>query len=115
MSESITESTKSTNNELTRAEIMRRYPRLTAHVICASLGYCTPSSAAAIVRDVKYGRLNYCEWIYACYNGDPRGAVQLAIRARHGHKGFMASYAQARALVNAAIEHNQEPMFASWM
>ena len=108
-------STDSTNNELTRSEIMRRYPRLTAHVICASLGYCTPSSAAAIVRDVKYGRLNYCEWIYACYNGDPKGAVRLAIRARHGHKGFMASYQRTRLLVQHAIETSQEPMLASWM
>lgn len=107
--------TKSTNNELSRDEIMRRYPRLTAHVICASLGYCTPSSAASIIRDAKYSRLNYCEWIYSCYKGDPKGAVRLAIRARHGHKGFMASYARARALVDRAIKTSQEPIFASWM
>lgn len=103
------------HQELTISEIMRRYPRLTSHVICASLGYCTPTSAARIIQDVKYKRANFCEWIWACYGGDPNGAVKLAIRARHGHKGFMASYIQARAMVRRAVETSQELLFASWM
>lgn len=93
---------------------MRRYPRLTAHVIAESLGYATPSRAAAIVRDAREGRKNYCEWIDACYNGDPLPAVKNAIRSRHTHRGFMAEYKLALALVRRALETGDEPVFASW-
>lgn len=93
---------------------MRRYPRLTAHVICASLGYATPSTAARIIADAKAGRENYCEWIYACYKGDPRNAVRHAFELRHHHRGYMADYQQARLLVERAIATSKEPLFGSW-
>ncbi|GAH43872.1 unnamed protein product, partial [marine sediment metagenome] len=32
--------------ELSPIEIMRKYPRITAHIIAESLGYATPSCAA---------------------------------------------------------------------
>ena len=67
---------------------MRRYPRLTAHVIAESLGYATPSSAARILKDAREARKNYCEWIYSCYDGDPLPAVKNAIRNRHTHRGL---------------------------
>src|SRR5437870_4302405 len=35
-------------------DIMRRYPRITAHIIAESLGYATPTKAALILRDAKY-------------------------------------------------------------
>ena len=93
---------------------MRRYPRITGHIIAESLGYATPSVAAQVVADVHDGRLNYCEWIDACFRGDPRGAVRQAIRGRHYHRGFMADYSQARALVEQARSTGNEPLFASW-
>jgi len=95
-------------------ETMKRYPRLTAHVIAESLGYAAPSRAAAIVRDAREGRKNYCEWIDACYAGDPLPAVKNAIRSRHTHRGFMAEYKLALALVRRALKTGDEPVFASW-
>ena len=100
--------------EMSEKEVMRRYPRITAHIIAESLGYATPSRAARILKCAIEGRGNYCEWIYSCYGGDPRLAVENAIRRRHYHKGFMADYGKALALVKHAIDTGEEPSFASW-
>lgn len=99
---------------VTRDEYLRRYPRVCAHIIAESLGYAVPELAAGILKDTKDGCQNYCEWIYSCYRGDPRPAVERAIRGRHRHTGYMASYAQALALVRHQIESGEGPMFASW-
>lgn len=99
---------------MSREEVMKHYPCLTAHVICHSLGYATPSCAAHILKDAREGKPNYCEWIYSCYGCDPKPAVQMAIKTRHHHRGFMADYKTALALVNHAIKTGNEPMFASW-
>ena len=39
----------------TPEEFMRRYPRVTAHIIAESLGYATPSRAARIGLDGLHG------------------------------------------------------------
>jgi hypothetical protein len=93
---------------------MRAYPRITAHVIAESLGYASPTLAAQIVKDAKEGRRNYCEWVWSCYDGDASSVVQNAVRRRHMHKGYMAWYEQAYALVKQAIETGEEPLFGSW-
>ena len=98
----------------TAEEVMRRYPRITAHIIAESLGYATPSRAAAILRDAKYGQENWCEWIYSCYDRNAMHAVQNSIRHRHNHKGYMAEYRLAKALVDRALKSGDEPIFASW-
>ena len=95
-------------------EVMKRYPRLTAHIIAESLGYATPTCAARILKDAREGQKNYCEWIYSCFGGDPLPAVRNAIRNRHYHEGFMAEYKLALALVRHAIETGDEPLFGSW-
>jgi hypothetical protein len=100
--------------ELSREDVMKKYPRITAHVIAESLGYATPSCAAAILKDAREGRENYCEWIYSCYGGDPLSAVRNAIKHRHTHRGFMAEYKLAKKLVDRAIETGEEPLFGSW-
>ena len=100
--------------EFSVEETMKKYPCLTAHVIAESLGYATPSCAARILKDSREGKKNYCEWIYSCYTSDPLQAVQNAIKNRHYHRGFMADYRLARALVQKAIETGQEPLFGSW-
>jgi len=100
--------------ELSVKETMKRYPRITAHITAESLGYATPSMAARILKDAREGRKNYCEWIIACYGGDPLPAVKDAIRNRHSHKGYMADYKLAYALVKRAIETGEEPLLASW-
>lgn len=42
-------------------EFMRRYPRITGHIIAESLGYATPGRAADIGLDGLHGRENWCE------------------------------------------------------
>ena len=100
--------------ELSVEDTMKRYPRITTHIIAESLGYATPSCAARILKDAREGRKNYCEWIDACYGGDPLPAVRNAIRSRHYHNGYMAEYKLALALVRRAIDTGDEPDFASW-
>jgi len=97
-------------------EALKRWPRLCAHVIAESLGYASPRLAAQIVNAVHTGehRQAICEWICACFGGDPVKAVQTAIRNRHYHKGFMSSYQAARKLVELAVERQVEPLFGSW-
>ncbi len=97
-----------------RQGILDRCPRLTAHLICGSLGYATPSCAAGIIADAHAGRQNFCEWIYSCYKGDPKVAVRIAIQGRKHHRGYMADYGQARAIVEHARTTGREPVFASW-
>ena len=100
--------------ELSVRETMEKYPRITAHIIAESLGYATPSCAARILKDAREGRENYCEWIYSCYDRNPLRAVQDSIKNRHYHKGFMAEYKRAYALVKRAIETGEEPLLGSW-
>jgi hypothetical protein len=100
--------------ELSVQETMKRYPLITAHIIAESLGYATPTVAARILKDAREGRENYCEWICSCYGANPLGAVQDAIRCRHYHKGPMAEYKRAKALVKKSIETGDEPLLGSW-
>lgn len=100
--------------ELSVKETMKKYPRITAHIIAESLGYATPSCAARILKDAREGRENYCEWIYSCYDRKPLKAVQDSIKRRHYHKGFMSESKRAYALVKRSIETGDEPLFASW-
>jgi hypothetical protein len=97
-----------------RDAVARRYPRVVGHLICHSLGYATPATAASIVFDAIRGRQNWCEWIACCYHGDPAPAVRRAISGRHGHRGYMAHYPAAKALVDHYNKTREEPMFASW-
>lgn len=102
-------------------EVLDRYPRLTSHLICASLGYFTPRSAANAILQHIHGKECYCEWYYDwATKGNisalevGRKALTMAIRFRHHHKGYMAEYQQARALVESSRSGKGEPMFASW-
>lgn len=99
---------------MTREEALRRWPRIVAHIIAESLGYATPDLAAKIVADAHDGRENWCEWIACCYRCDPRKAVEKAIRYRHSHRGYMAHYPQALALVRRLIETGEQSLLASW-
>jgi len=101
-------------SELSTRETMKRYPRITAHIIAESLGYATPSCAARILKDAREGRENCCEWIYSCYDRNPLRAVQDSIKRRHYHKGYMSDYKRAYALVKQTIDEGIEPFFGSW-
>ena len=43
-----------------------------------------------------------------------REIIQQAVKRRHTHKGYMAEYKHAKALVDRANETGQEPLFGSW-
>ncbi len=94
--------------------ILRRCPRLVAHVIAESLGYASPTLAARLVECGAAGRENWCEWILACYGGDARKAVRSAIRNRRSHRGYMAEVGQALALVRHTAQHGDPTLFGSW-
>jgi len=94
--------------------VLRRFPRLCAHLICESLGYATPSTAASILRAYIHGKRHYCEWLNACYDANPVPVIQSTYQRRHSHRGYMAHYPNALGLVHRAIENGNEPMLASW-
>ncbi len=101
-------------------EILARYPRLSAHLICESLGYFTPLGAANAIKHYALGQPFACEW-YAHMAGWDRPALidtgrrvlEAAFRRRHRHRGFMAHYPLAMAIVNAALKGHY-PQGASW-
>ena len=95
-------------------DYLRAYPRICAAIIAFSLGYAPPTRAAAILKDAKEGKENWCEWIYSCYDRNPLPAVQRAIRSRHTLRGYMADYPTALTIVRRAIRTGDEPIFASW-
>jgi len=95
-------------------EFISRYPRITAHIIAESLGYATPITAARIGLDGLHGRDNYCEWIYSCYGGNARAALEKSLQSRHYHSGYMAEYRHARTLVENYLETGAQPLLASW-
>ena len=109
---------------------MRRWPCLTAHVICQSLGYFTPDGAALALIQHKRGQPYHCEWYWAA-NGFEQGrqledefdrdlldinrnVIKAAYERRHHHTGYMAEYARAKALVERQLAGGEGPMFASW-
>lgn len=105
--------TRPTPRNISPDDVLRHYPRLVSHVICHSLGYATPKMAASIIAAAARDDAHYCEWINHCYRDDPRPAVRHAIQGRHTHRGYMAHYPHARALVAAELAGNG-PLFASW-
>jgi hypothetical protein len=98
----------------TNEAVLRRYPRICAHIICESLGYAAPSTASSILRAVIHKQQHYCEWVQSCFGCDPILPVKNAISHRHWHHGYMSEYRQAIALVQEAIQTGNEPIFASW-
>ncbi len=112
----------------TQKLVMKRYTRITSHLIAHSLGYFSPRSAANAVLSYINDRAFWCEWymhMASFRKGDDRDklikdvgkdALKFAIQHRHTHKGYMASYRQARAIIEAEIKDANDPMicFASW-
>ena len=117
---------------MTREEVLKRYPRIVAHLIAESLGYMTPLHAAGAVKAFIDNEAWYCEW-YSHMAGHRKDLAGLpdwesrykvvtretainAIRNRRSHSGFMASYQHAKQLVQAELEHAgcTRDLFASW-
>lgn len=105
----------------TTEEVLRRYPRLVAHMVCDSLGYFTPAAAANALRAYMQKQPCYCEWYVHMAGGFNeqkvlevgRKVVERAFRSRHHHYGYMAHYPQARQLVQEELQ-GHGPIFASW-
>jgi hypothetical protein len=106
--------------------VLRRWPRLVAHLICESLGYFTPRGAANAIIAYREGVPFACEWY--CYLAEGRGdrfatdallevnryVLTTAIRRRAQHRGYMADYDRAIALVRRELETGRGPIFSSW-
>ena len=97
-------------DRMDREAILRRFPNLVAHLICESLGYATPTHAAAILKNAIVGDPDYCEWIDACWKCNPSGPVRRAIDGRHHHRGYMAESKHAKLLVNHYLAEHGEPV-----
>ena len=93
----------------TQDEVMERYPALTAHLICHSLGYFSPQGAAHAILDHIRGRSPANEWYMSMASKERplaqvnRDTIKKAIQMRHSHRGFMADYRTARALIQGAL------------
>jgi hypothetical protein len=115
-----------------QTDVLRRLPCLTAHLIAESLGYFTPQSAANAIVHFTKGEAFFCEWYYdwagkrfaggSTKGGDLRDivkevgqlAIQNAFKRRRHHRGPMAEFKRAFALVLHVRQGGQGPMFASW-
>ncbi len=108
-------------------ETMQKYPRLTAHLICESLGYFTPKAAANAIIHYQQNRPFFCEWYShqamgmgkEMFDGKVvtevgRNVLRRAYRNRKHHQGYMADYQYAKAIVDRAINNDIHPDFASW-
>lgn len=113
-------------------DVLRRLPCLVAHLIAESLGYFTPQSAANAIAYYSKGEAFFCEWYYdwaskRFANGNTKCAdlrdtvrevgelaIQNAAKRRHHHRGPMAEFKRALALVQHVRQGQEGPIFASW-
>ena len=106
---------------LSTEDALRRWPRLTAHLIAESLGYFTPEGAANALLLFKRGQENWCDWfLHMASVGRKRirqvavETLRRAIRGRAFHHGYMASYELALKIVRRRNATGTGPVFASW-
>jgi hypothetical protein len=102
-------------------ETLKRWPRLTAHLIAESLGYFSPEGAANALLLFKRDQDNRCEWFLhmASVGGKPicqvaAETVRRAIRGRAFHWGYMGSYELAQRIVRERNATGVGPVFRSW-
>ena len=116
----------------TQAEVLQHLPCLVAHLIAESLGYFTPEAAANAVAYYTKGEPFFCEWYYdwaskrftsgntkcADVCGTVKEVAELAIRnavtSRSHHRGPMAEFKRALAIVLHVRQGGEGSVFASW-
>lgn len=111
---------------MSTTQVLKRYPRIAAHLICESLGYLTPKGAANLIIACKKNEPFYCERHTSIamskfgkdYSREDvtevtKEELQYAIRNRHTHHSFMKDYVDAFKIVTKSIE-GKDPIFASW-
>ncbi|SRR6266700_1661540 len=82
----------------TAADIIRRCPRLVAHLVV----YLNepPSKAAQAILDAARGLANWCHCILVGHEMDPRSALKAFLRDRHGiYRQRQDAYQKAMSLV----------------
>ena len=108
-------------------DVIQRLPCLTAHLIAETLGYLTPEAAAKAIACYTRSEGFFCEWYYdwgerrlASGNTECDGlretikevgelVLRNAIRRRSHHRGPMAEFRQALALVRQLRQGCQRP------
>lgn len=116
---------------ITRDSMLHRYPRLIAHLICESLGYFTPLSAANAVAFYKAKKPFCCEWFSHMAQFEPgstglfddrcvkivqKRSIEWSFKNRHRHHGYMNEIKAARHIVAAELKSagSTSSMLASW-
>lgn len=110
-------------------EVLYRWPRVVAHLICESLGYFTPTAAARAILAAKKGEPFYCEWYnhIASSHGPfddenqwrdkmveiTRRVLSTSIENRRYHNGYMSDFSLAMDLIKKELE-GRGPLFSSW-
>jgi hypothetical protein len=115
-----------------QADVLQRLPCLVAHLIAESLGYFTPQSAANAIAYYTRDEPFCCEWLYdwgskRFANGNTQCAdvrdtvrevgelaIQNAVSRRSHHRGPMAEFKRALAIVLHVRQGGEGPIFASW-
>jgi hypothetical protein len=108
-----------------QADVLQRLPCLVAHLIAESLGYFTPEAAANAIAYYTRNEPFFCEWYHdwaSKRNTNKSDAIrevgELAIHnafhRRAHHRGPMAEFKRALALVLHVRRGGEGPMFASW-
>ena len=103
-------------------QVLRKYPLLTAHLICESLGYLTPVSAANAILSHINRIPFYCEWYIDSAGTNPDNVLEFGAKTinnafcrRRFHQGYMAEIRQARPLVEAAaVQQQPTAKLQSW-
>ena len=106
----------------TAHEVLHQYPCLVSHMICESLGYFTPQAAAEALLAYIEGRPFACEYYSHLAGGFDEAkllvvgkeVIERAFSGRHRHRGYMAHYPTAKALVEHVREGGKGPQLASW-
>lgn len=102
---------------------LKKYRKLVGHTICESLGYFTPRAALNVVLANRNGEPLACEWYSHISQCSGQGAfergslieiIQRAFTRRRDHRGYMAEYERARAIVDHEIDGDPPSELASW-
>ena len=85
-------------------DVIARYPRLLAHMVCESRWTLSSYGAAKALRDYIQGRPSLCKWFFnlshstGCSLADaPKAALGEAFARRHQHRDYSSAKAQVYA------------------
>ena len=109
-----------------QSEVLQHLPCLTAHLIAESLGYFTPEGAANAIAYYTKSEAFFCEWYHDWASKRNKSglrdtvrevgelAIKNAVSRRSHHRGPMAEFKRALALVLHVRQGGEGPTFAAW-